>query len=318
MSISSRGSAALLVVSVLHIALQGAIAGNLCLANKCYDRHAACDDSSGSVNCGTCAPGFEPADYVNNPDSSALAPRACVPSNNINICTKAPYLTPRIWITCRDSDGCHNGFKWDGSLQRCIDRDECLDTPGICGSTAKCINIPWSYACSCPDINDHYPGGAYPGSFTFDDTTKKCVDATASPKCEYGTFRSNGACVDDPCLDANFNNPCGANQVCTAATDGSTYTCTCRGLLASGVCNISPAWDMFLVLYNAPFNPLSPLTNAVAANDDLGSTAVSGFTVNLVAGNVYVLVATAFSSSGSGAYTISSTPSSAIDVGICV
>ncbi|KAG2422220.1 hypothetical protein HXX76_016200 [Chlamydomonas incerta] len=116
---SSRGLAALCVVSVLLITVQGAIAGALCLADKCYDRHAACDDSTGSVDCGTCARGFEPADYVSNPDSSALAPRACVPSNSVNICTKAPYLTPRIWITCRarDSDGCHNGFKWDGPSQ---------------------------------------------------------------------------------------------------------------------------------------------------------------------------------------------------------
>ncbi|KAG2423979.1 hypothetical protein HXX76_014918 [Chlamydomonas incerta] len=164
-----------------------------------------------------------------------MAPRSCVPSKNVNICTKAPYLTPRIWITCRDDDGCHNGFRWDATKLNCVDRDECADTPGICGPVAKCTNIPWSYACVCPDINHHYPGGAYPGTYTYikQGDAMKCVDETASPKCEYGTFRYNGACVDDPCLDANFQSPCGANEDCTTAEDGSSYTCTCRNLVGA-------------------------------------------------------------------------------------
>ncbi|KAG2424684.1 hypothetical protein HXX76_014260 [Chlamydomonas incerta] len=270
--------------------------------------------------------------------------------------------------------------------------------------------IPWSYACSCPDINDHYPGGNYPGSFTFDDATKTCVDATSSPKCEYGTFRYNGACVDDPCFDANYNSPCSANQVCSAAADGASYTCTCRGQMVSGVCKINPCmatpcpvagstcspsfdfttqtcfcpegssdgscaikgsctgttadapsfirpssgspptstsaynvkykthifkalvsgsvalrvdalnngWDTFLFLYNAPFNPAAQLTNIIIGNDDLaGAGRNSGFTVNLVAGNVYVLVVTGYMSTNSGTYTISSNPN-ASTVGICV
>ncbi|KAG2431910.1 hypothetical protein HXX76_009401 [Chlamydomonas incerta] len=211
---------------------------NNCLTNKCFDRHAKCTPTSDATpNCGTCNKGFELADYAGNSDPSF---RACIPSNNINICTQAPYLTPRVWVTCRDSDGCHNGFKWDSTKQKCVDRNECEDTPGICGAVATCIDIPWSYACACPSIDDHYPGGAYAGTFTFDPSSKTCVDATASPKCIYGTFRYNGACVDDPCLDANLNKACAEPYTCMAAMDGSSHRCICKGEMINGECRVDP------------------------------------------------------------------------------
>ncbi|KAG2444377.1 hypothetical protein HXX76_001133 [Chlamydomonas incerta] len=177
----------------------------------------------------------------------------------INVCTKAPYLTPRVWITCRDPDGCHNGFTWDAAKQKCVDRNECLDTPNICGGVATCVDIPWSYACYCPSINDHYPGGNYPGTFTYNAATKTCEDATASPKCAYGTFRYKGACVDDPCLDANLQSPCGANQVCRAARDGSAFTCSCNGQMFGTDCRTNPC-------YSDPCCPVAGSTCAPAAD----------------------------------------------------
>lgn len=52
-------------------------------------------------------------------------------------------------------------------------------------------------------------------------------------------------------------------------------------------------YDPFLVLYVSSFNPSSPLTNFVVANDDLmGDTTRSGFTRTLSTGVNYVLVVT--------------------------
>lgn len=71
----------------------------------------------------------------------------------------------------------------------------------------------------------------------------------------------------------------------------------------------SPAnWDNFLVLYRNAFNPNAPLTNAVAANDDLNNNIAnigrSGFSTTLTAGINYFLVTTAFSTFGSvGSFT---------------
>ncbi|MER3426981.1 MAG: hypothetical protein C4334_02600 [Pyrinomonas sp.] len=52
-------------------------------------------------------------------------------------------------------------------------------------------------------------------------------------------------------------------------------------------------YDPFLVLYVTSFNPSSPLTNFVVANDDLmGDTTRSGFTRTLSTGMNYILVVT--------------------------
>lgn len=52
-------------------------------------------------------------------------------------------------------------------------------------------------------------------------------------------------------------------------------------------------YDPFLVLYRGSFNPASPLTNFIIANDDFnGSRVQSGFTTTLSAGVNYFLVTT--------------------------
>lgn len=71
-------------------------------------------------------------------------------------------------------------------------------------------------------------------------------------------------------------------------------------LLTSG----STAYDPFLVLYQGAFNPASPLTNVLVANDDLGSTLRSGFTRTLLAGSSYTAVITGFNNEDVGNYTL--------------
>lgn len=65
------------------------------------------------------------------------------------------------------------------------------------------------------------------------------------------------------------------------------------------------AFDTFLTLYTGSFNPAAPLTNAIAANDDLLAPpfTTSGFVGTLTAGVTYVLVTTGFDATDFGAYS---------------
>lgn len=64
-------------------------------------------------------------------------------------------------------------------------------------------------------------------------------------------------------------------------------------------------FDTFAFLYANGFNPASPLTNLVTADDDLISSpfTTSGFGVALTAGVQYTLVNTGFSSTDFGAFS---------------
>jgi hypothetical protein len=66
------------------------------------------------------------------------------------------------------------------------------------------------------------------------------------------------------------------------------------------------SWDTFLALYQGTFNPSGGClgNNAIAANDDACSYQ-STLNVNLIAGQEYTLVVSAYSSSSFGAYTVS-------------
>jgi hypothetical protein len=70
---------------------------------------------------------------------------------------------------------------------------------------------------------------------------------------------------------------------------------------------VTAGYDPFTILYRGSFNPASPLTNAIIANDDLGGTAVSGFDIGLEAGQTYVMVTTGYSNSEFGQYFFSTT-----------
>jgi hypothetical protein len=51
-----------------------------------------------------------------------------------------------------------------------------------------------------------------------------------------------------------------------------------------------PSWDNAVTIYNGPFNPADPLTNAQFSNDDLGDAGVSGtFDLPLSAGSAVVV-----------------------------
>lgn len=72
---------------------------------------------------------------------------------------------------------------------------------------------------------------------------------------------------------------------------------------------LAPLWDNFLVLYRGEFQPASPLTNVMAANDDFGSTIRAGIdAVPLMAGQTYTIVVTGFANTSQGAFETIITP----------
>ena len=62
-------------------------------------------------------------------------------------------------------------------------------------------------------------------------------------------------------------------------------------------------YDNFLVLYTGTFNPATPLTGALIANDDFPTIGRSGFNYALTTGTTYSLVTTGFSNTSVGTFT---------------
>lgn len=69
-------------------------------------------------------------------------------------------------------------------------------------------------------------------------------------------------------------------------------------------------YDTFSLLYATAFDPADPLTNALAANDDLElfDFARSRIVFDLTAGSTYVLVTTGFGNFDFGAYSVTILP----------
>jgi hypothetical protein len=62
-------------------------------------------------------------------------------------------------------------------------------------------------------------------------------------------------------------------------------------------------WDNYTFLYQGSFNAASPLTNAIAGNDNLGLVGVSGFSKSLATGTNYFLVTTGNLTANTGGFT---------------
>ncbi|XP_054635650.1 nidogen-1-like [Dunckerocampus dactyliophorus] len=80
---------------------------------------------------------------------------------------------PQLHFTCE----CASGFVGDG--RQCQDVDECLETLGVCGEKAVCINLPGSFRCECVS------------GFVFAVDGKTCVDVD---ECETERCHKNAVC----------------------------------------------------------------------------------------------------------------------------
>lgn len=115
-------------------------------------------------------------------------------------------------------------------------------------------------------------------------------DTTGSPV--YNRVLANGAAP-----------PVSLSAVGTSvAYDSITFTVSANGNYSF---NLDSTFDNFLTLYLGSFDPTSPLTNALIADDDAGAGFNAAFTTALLSGTTYVGVATAFANNSFGAYTLS-------------
>ena len=79
---------------------------------------------------------------------------------------------------------------------------------------------------------------------------------------------------------------------------------------------LDTAFDSFLTLYSGSFDPSSPLTNALTANDDaLGGFGNAEIVFNLLTGTSYFAVVTAFGNGVSGAYALTISGPGTVTVG---
>lgn len=92
-------------------------------------------------------------------------------------------------------------------------------------------------------------------------------------------------------------------KIFTNGGDTDTWTPTSAEAGLYKFTSISTDWDNFTVLYDGVFNPASPLTNAIIANDDLRGSRISGFTYNFIAGHTYTFVVTGYSNISYGVST---------------
>ncbi|XP_016371582.1 adhesion G protein-coupled receptor E2-like [Sinocyclocheilus rhinocerous] len=127
---------------------------------------------------------------------------------------------------------------------KCVEDNECVPQPSICGENARCINTVGSYYCqchegfttlsthnftqadsiSCKDINECVVGSADCGPNTI------CVNSEGGYKCTCATgyISSNSGqgvqCIDiDECVVGSAD--CGPNTKCVNSEGG--YKCTC-------------------------------------------------------------------------------------------
>jgi len=117
-----------------------------------------------------------------------------------------------------------------------------------------------------------------------------------------GAIVINGDTTGSPTYNRPFSDMSGLSGVGTNVNyQVTTFTVSTAGAYSL----LSEAgYDNFLGLYAGAFDPTQPLHNAIAYNDDLGSTLRSGFTTNLLAGVSYFAVASAFDNNRFGAYKL--------------
>ena len=66
---------------------------------------------------------------------------------------------------------------------------------------------------------------------------------------------------------------------------------------------VPAGWDNYTFLYDTTFNAVTPFANVLIGNDDNPVIGLSGFTINLTAGNFYALVTTGFGNTDEGSFT---------------
>ena len=201
---------------------------NECLSNPCGPNGTSCTDMTPGYTC-TCQPGFA-FDGV-----TCIVTNACLAGTHD--CDPNASCTPMgAGFTCTCNMGWQGvGTPINGTGDRCVDINECVSTPGICGVGA-CSNNAGGYTCTCPS------------GYNFDGTTCRDINECLADPCGPGGTRCNNmpgsytcTCAagymfnGTTCIDVNecAGNPCGAGiGDCIETDPGATtlgYVCSCFG-----------------------------------------------------------------------------------------
>ena len=120
--------------------------------------------------------------------------------------------------------------------------------------------------------------------------------------------------------DANGTSAPAALSASATATfyKANTFTVPNTGLYSVLSQSTTPAnWDNYTILYSGTFNPASPLTNAVIANDNQPSAGVSGFSsIMLTKGVTYTLVTAGATNDAYGEFNVTVAPIAASGVSL--
>uniref|UniRef100_A0A8C1KLL5 Uncharacterized protein n=1 Tax=Cyprinus carpio TaxID=7962 RepID=A0A8C1KLL5_CYPCA len=138
-----------------------------------------------------------------------------------------------LFLESRESHTCAIGFKSEN--KSCVDTDECVMDPGVCGNHAQCFNTPGSYYCTCDEGFQSTPPN-------FTQTTGQCLDIN---ECLVGTYECSAdlECVNtigsfncscpkgyktsrlDADVDECLSSVCGVHSSCFNTAGG--FLCTC-------------------------------------------------------------------------------------------
>nr|CAB3245049.1 fibrillin-2 [Phallusia mammillata] len=220
--------------------------------------HGTCINTLGSFRC-ACSHGYEPSiskqvcldinECLSTPNPCSFDCRNTEGSFEC-VCPKG-YQVDGDSVSCVDVDECatkrHNcqylclntvgsfkcecphGFVREGA--QCVDKNECVDMPGVCGPRGICRNDPGSYHCECPrgfrrgnmgeecmDVDECGSGQVgcagncqnIPGSF-------RCLCSRGFTSTLYGR-----GCQD---VDECVHSPCSQGQLCSNTRGG--FQCGC-------------------------------------------------------------------------------------------
>ncbi|KTG38405.1 hypothetical protein cypCar_00018229 [Cyprinus carpio] len=105
------------------------------------------------------------------------------------------FISECLFLESRESHTCGIGFKSEN--KSCVDTDECVMDPGVCGNHAQCFNTPGSYYCTCDEGFQSTPPN-------FTQTTGQCLDIN---ECLVGTYECS---ADLECVNTigSFNCSC--------------------------------------------------------------------------------------------------------------
>lgn len=109
---------------------------------------------------------------------------------------------------------CRNGYYYEESQQSCVDIDECVQYPTICGKNGECINLEGSYQCACRRGFYRRGPNCYPESDDSTETTEEIETSTRDDDSEAFDNNNSGIPPNHWLCDQCSENADCTNGIC--------------------------------------------------------------------------------------------------------